>query len=136
MDKMLEARIARLERIMNEATDVSMNIDDLIGELDDLNKSNQFDNGNFRWSTAINLLSTFADLQGSDSVTGGIDAKAAERFRKKLSDRGYDSVADLTNEIINAMTARMEDLKAKRDAVKEVLKKAKAFDKVKWPTLG
>lgn len=135
MDKMLEARIARLERIMNEATDVSMNIDDLIGELDDLNKSNQFDNGNFRWSTAINLLSTFADLQGSDSVTGGIDAKAAERFRKRLNDRGYDSVADLTNEIINAMTARMEDLKAKRDAVKEVLKKAKAFDKVKWPTL-
>lgn len=135
MDKMLEARIARLERIMNEATDVSMNIDDLIGELDDLNKSNQFDNGNFRWSTAVNLLSTFADLQGSDSVTGGIDAKAAERFRKRLNDRGYDSVADLTNEIINAMTARMEDLKAKRDAVKEVLKKAKAFDKVKWPTL-
>ena len=129
MEKSLEQRIAKLESlIMNESlSDVIR--DDMIEKLSDMNKSNQLDNGNFRWSAAVNLLSSLMDSYNEDEMSDEMDAKDVARIRRNLEKAGYSSAADLVTEMITSVTKQSEKLKTADKNLKEMLRIAKKFDK-------
>lgn len=129
MKNSLEQRIAKLESlIMNESlSDVIR--DDTIEKLSDMNKSNQLDRGNFRWATAVNLLSSLIDIM-LDDESANADSKEIARLYKSLEKAGYTSGVDLISEMISALDRKMEDIKETKSNLNNVLKLTKKFDKV------
>jgi len=124
----LERRIAKLESlIMNESLSEAVS-DDILEKLGDMNKSNQFDSGNFRWATAVNTLSRLVDIMLANEVRN-IDQKEADRVYSALERNGYNSGADLITEMISAIDRKTEDLKSAKKNLNDILKAAKKFDK-------
>jgi uncharacterized coiled-coil DUF342 family protein len=122
----LERRIAKLESLItNESLSADV-FDEMIAKLGEMNKSNQLDNGNFRWSTAVNLLMKLEDFLAEDF--NDYD-KRAVRYVDALQRYGYSSAADLVNEMIIAINKKMEDFKSAKNDLKEIFKAAKDFDK-------
>lgn len=127
-DKNLERRIAKLESlIMNESLSEAVR-NDIIEKLGDMNKSNQFDSGNFRWATAVNALSRLVDIMLTDEVRY-IDQKDVDKAYKALERSGYESGTDLVAEMISAINRKMEDLKSAKKNLNDILNAAKKFDK-------
>ena len=122
----LERRIAKLESLImkNEALGLP-ELEDAMEALSGLNKSNQLDNGNFRWATAINLLSNLMDSYDEDEM----DDKDLERIERNLEKSGYTSAADLVTEMIANVTKQSEKFKTAIKSLKEMLRIAKKFDK-------
>jgi len=124
----LEKRIAKLESlIMNESLSETIS-DDMIENLSEMNKSNRLDSDNFRWSSAMNLLSNLIDTM-LDDESAEADSKEIARLYKSLEKAGYESGAALISEMIAALDRRMEDLKEAKTNLNNVLKSAKKFDK-------
>lgn len=127
-DKNLERRIAKLESlIMNESLSEAVS-DDIIEKLGNMNKSNQFDSGNFRWITAVNALSRLVDIMLADEVRN-VDPKDVDKVYKTLEKYGYESGADLVIELISSIDRKAEDLRAAKKNLSDILKSAKKFDK-------
>lgn len=102
--------------------------DDTIEKLSDMNKSNQFDKGNFRWATAINALSRLVDVMLANEIRH-IDEKEVDRVYKALERCGYESGMDLVTEIVSAIDRKMEELKVAKKNLSDISKSAKQFDK-------
>ena len=128
MKKSLEQRIAKLERLMMNESLSDVVHDDTIEQLSDMNKSNQFDRGNFRWATAINALSRLVDVMLSNEIRH-IDEKEVDRVYKALERSSYESGTDLVTEIIYAIDRKMEELKLAKKNLNDILRSAKQFDK-------
>lgn len=127
-DKILESRIAKLESlIMNESLSEIIS-DDMIEKLNEMNKSNRFDSGNFKWSSAVNLLSSLIDTM-MDDESAEADSRGIARLYRFLERAGYESGTDLISEMVTALDRRMEDLKEAKINLNKVLKLAKKFDK-------
>ena len=126
----LECRIAKLESLLmkNEAMSLP-ELEDAMEALSGLNSSNQLDNGNFRWSTAVNCLSNLMDSYDEDEMGDEMDAKDVARIRRNLEKAGYASAADLVNEMVTNVTRQSEKLKTAGKNLKEMLRIAKKFDK-------
>lgn len=126
----LERRIAKLESLLmkNEAMSLP-ELEDAMEALSGLNSSNQLDNGNFRWSSAVNLLSSLMDSYDEDEMGDDMDAKDVARIKRNLEKAGYTSAADLVTEMITNVTKQNEKLKTAGKNLKEMLRIAKKFDK-------
>ena len=125
----LERRIAKLESlIMNESLSEIVS-DDMIEKLSEMNKSNQLDNGPFRWAASVNLLSNLIDTMIDDEAANA-DSKEIARLYKSLNKAGYAVGADLIKAMIAALDRKMEDLKAAKKNLNEIMKSAKKFDKM------
>lgn len=130
MKNSLEQRIAKLESLLmkNEAMSLP-ELEDAMEALLELNVSNQLDNGNFRWSAAVNLLSSLMDSYNEDETSDEMHAKDAACIRRNLEKAGYSSAADLVTEMITSVTKQSEKLKTADKNLKEMLRIAKKFDK-------
>lgn len=130
MKNSLEQRIAKLESLLmkNEAMSLT-ELEDAMEALSELNASNQLDNENFRWSAAVNLLSSLMDSYNEDEMSDEMRAKDAARIRRNLEKAGYSSAADLVTEMITSVIKQSEKLKIAEKNLKEMLRIAKKFDK-------
>jgi hypothetical protein len=125
----LERRIAKLESlIMNESLSEIVS-NDMIEKLGEMNKSNQLDNGTFRWAASVNLLSNLIDTMIDDEEVS-VDSKEIARLYKSLNKAGYATGADLIHGMIAALDRKMEDFKAAKKSLNEIAKSAKKFDKI------
>ena len=130
MNESLEQRIAKLESflIKNESMNRS-ELGNAMELLSSLNVSNQLDIGNFRWSAAVNLLSSLIDSYDEDEMGDEMDAKDVARIKRNLERAGYTLAEDLVTNIIIAVTRQSEKLKMANKNLKEILRIAKKFDK-------
>lgn len=124
----LERRIAKLESlIMNESLSEAAS-GDIIEKLDDMNKSNQFDIGDFRWATAVNALSRLVGIMLANEIRY-LNQKEVDSVYNVLKRSGYESGTDLVVKMISVIDMKMEDLKSVKKNLNEILKSAKKFDK-------
>ena len=123
MDRKLESRIARLEKlIMNEDVELPANTDDLIDQMTEMNKSNRLDTDNLRWASAVNLLSKMNDVAANG------DTKAKFRVEKDASKMGFTSAAALVMAMSASVNSHIAKLKEVQAGLKDFYKAAKKFD--------
>lgn len=103
--------------------------DDMIEKLGETNKSNQLDNGTFRWAASVNLLSNLIDTMIDDEAAEA-DSKEIARLYKALNKAGYAAGTDLIRDMVAALDRKMEDLKAAKKNLNDIAKSAKKFDKM------
>lgn len=124
----LERRIAKLESlIMNESVSEIVS-DDMIEKLGEMNKSNQLDNGKFRWAGAVNLLSNLIDTMIDDEAAN-VGSKEIARMYKGLEKAGYASGADLIRDMVAVLDMKIDEFKAVKKNLNEIARLAKKFDK-------
>ena len=93
-----------------------------------MNKSNQFDIGDFRWATAVNALSRLVGIMLANEIRY-LNQKEVDSVYNVLERSGYESGTDLVVKMISVIDMKMEDLKSVKKNLNEILKSAKKFDK-------
>lgn len=125
----LENRIAKLEGLLTKNEAMSRTeLEDAVELLSGLNASNQLDGVNFRWSTAVNLLSGLIDYD-EDEMGDEMDDRDVERIKRNIEKVGYASTADLTTDMIKSVTRQIEKLKTASKNLKEMLRITRKFDR-------
>lgn len=131
MEKTLERRINRLERLLkNEAcasrkceSVSNSDVERIMENLREQNKSNKLDSDNFRWSEALNLFQKLLDEE-AEGYPYNSDINVYIKFKKA----GYSSARDLISDIAGAVDRRIRELTQVKKDLDVLKQKATSFD--------
>lgn len=125
MNKKLEARIARLEKLVKNEGMTASGLQDFIDRLANMNMSNQFDNGNFRWADALRILSWMTVWLDDEEMT----SRDKLRLLKMLGGN-FASYADLVDALVNVINDKINELTSVKSELSQIYDTAADFDRV------
>lgn len=124
MNKKLEARIARLEKLVKNEAMTASSLQDFVDRLADMNMSNQFDNDKFRWAEALRILSWMTVWLDDEEMTSNDKL----RMLKKLGGK-FTSYADLVDALVNVINDKINELTSVKSELAQIYATAVDFDR-------